>query len=415
MRDDLFGYPPVPPQDLPALDRFERRVSSIALLAGQLRLRLRLLHYSRSTAKAYVAWLRRLVAFSGNRHPIDIEHDVVRRFLASFTNESASAATQRQAASALAFLFRELLGRAADPAPFPSPRAARRIPAVLAPAEVEAIRAHLRGPVRLMAAIMYGAGLRLAECCRLRVRDIDFDGGRIVVAQGKGAKDRLTVLPRRLVEDLRAHLAAGRRQFEGDCARGLHAPRGLSPSGATLAERAARSHPPSGSDSGWSSHWLFPGRHLRVHTTRGTLWRAHIHPSAVQREFAVAVHASGIAKPATCHTLRHSFATHLLESGHDIRTIQELLGHRDVATTLTYARRPASPRPAGPIESPLDGAQSIACTSTGEPIAAEAAPQPPAVGTEADPASAATDARPPGSASTPPAAPTTPFHPKPPA
>ena len=335
MRADLFDYPPVPPEDLPPLDRSARRVSGIALLTGQLRLRLRLLHYSRSTEKAYVAWLRRFVAFSGGRHPIDVEHSVVRLFLETFTNQRASAATQQQAASALLFVFRELLGRAVDPLPFPTARAARRVPAVLSPDEVEAILARLRSPVRLMAALMYGAGLRLAECCRLRVRDIDLDRGEIVVAQGKGARDRRTVLPKRLAEDLRAHLAATRLRHDADCARGL----GASPG------------PPS-SDA--NAQWLFPGQRLRVHKTRGTLWRAHIHPNAVQRAFAVGVRASGIPKPATCHTLRHSFATHLLESGHDLRTIQELLGHRDVATTLIYARRPASLRSPRPVESPLD-------------------------------------------------------------
>jgi integron integrase len=308
-------------------------VSGIRLLVGQLRLRLRLLHYSPVTEKAYVGWLRRFVAFTGRRHPTDVPHELVARFLSQLGRGRVGAATQSQAASAVAFLFREVLGRSA-PILFPRARPARRVPTVLSPTEVDAVLAQLREPTRLVAGLLYGAGLRLVEACRLRVRDVDFERGQITVARGKGAKDRRTLLPMRLVGDLRRQAEDARRLQEGDRLTGVQRP----------------------ADGGGSA-WLFPGARLRVDRTHGTLWRSHVHPNVVQREIARAVHASGIGKHATCHTLRHSFATHLAEAGHDIRTIQELLGHADVATTLLYTSRPASLERGRQVLSPLDDAR----------------------------------------------------------
>ena len=311
-------------------DEATRLVRGVGLLVGQLRLELRRLHYSPLTEKAYVAWLRRFVAFAGMRHPADVGRGVVVRFLSRLGSGRVSPSTQNQAASALAFAFRQVVGRPLrELEPFARGRLPRRAPAVLAPDELTAILENLGEPVRLMAALMYGAGLRLSECCRLRVADLDFERKQVAVRAGKGEKDRCTLMPERLVDDLRAQIAGVRNAFEADASLGIAPP-----------AEATRL-------------WLFPGRRLRINPRKGSLMRSHIHPNVVQREVARAVRKASIPKHATCHTFRHSFATHLLEAGTHIRQIQELLGHTDVATTLIYAHRPARTRD-GPLMSPYD-------------------------------------------------------------
>jgi integron integrase len=332
---------PLPLAELAPLDGFDRTVAGIALFVGQLRLTLRRLHYSPNTEKAYVAWVRRLVAFGGNHHPIDVSRERTRAFLESLSRGHVSAATQSQAASALAFVFREVLGRSpGDLGWLTRGRSGRRVPAVLTQGEVGAVLEQLHGPVRTMAALMYGAGLRLSECCRLQVRDLDFGRGQLIVREGKGAKDRATLLPHVLAEEIRAHLDSTRRRWESDSARGIN------PIGTRV--------PHADVEEGWPFFWVFPAPRLSVDRSHGTLWRSHVHPNVIQREVARAVRQAKLTKHATCHTLRHSFATHLLEAGNDIRTIQELLGHRSVATTLIYARRPAVAAAGAPVASPLD-------------------------------------------------------------
>ena len=234
-----------------------------------------------------------------------------------------------------------MLGRRLDLRRFERARDAHRVPSVLSADEVELILAALRPPYRLMAALMYGAGLRLGECCRLRVQDLDLLGRQIIVRAGKGAKDRVTLLPQRVVPELRAHLEAVCRSYDEDRLNGL----------AASVEPKTRH-----GDEPWRDRWVFPGTHLRVDRRRGTLWRSHLDPSLVQKRFACAVRQAALGKRASCHTLRHSFATHLIESGHNIRVVQELLGHDDVATTLIYARRPARAAPPETLTSPLDRA-----------------------------------------------------------
>jgi integron integrase len=300
-----------------------RTVASIAILLAQARQALRLRRYSRNTERAYLAWIRRLVAFCGRRHPVDIGRAEVQAFLERAVGRPrASASTQSQAVSALAFLFRDVLGRApVRLLPLQRPRATLRVPTVLAPGEVRAILAQLQGASRLMVALLYGSGLRLGECCRLQVRDIDLDRRQVVVRDGKGGRDRVTLLPVRLLQPLRAHLDRVLALHRRDRADG------------TAGRPGAGGRIPD-----WGECWVFPARRLRADPPTGLLWRRHIDPNVLQRRFAAAVRAAGLAKRATCHTLRHSFAVHLLEAGHDVRTIQELLGHQDVATTLLYTR-----------------------------------------------------------------------------
>lgn len=352
------------PGDLEPLEEATRVVVGIALLAGQLRLVLKERHYSRHTEKAYVAWLRRFFAFSRGRHPLDVEREVVTGFLSSFSGRRANAATQHQAASALAFMFREVLGRSLDLRRFERAHGSQRLPSVLSPDEVERILRVLRPPFRLMAALLYGAGLCLGECCRLRVRDLDLDRCQILVRGGKGAKDRATLLPRRIIGDLCEHLDTVCLRYDADRRRGLTASPDTRWTCSTSWEDEPAAPAPDAQDrrahgdvrtrEAWRDRWVFPGAYLRTDRRRGTLWRSHVDPSRLQRAFAAAVRDAAIEKVVTCHTLRHSFATHLIDAGHNVRVVQELLGHDDVATTLIYARRPREGPPPRRLTSPLD-------------------------------------------------------------
>jgi integron integrase len=336
----------------------DRTVAGISILFAQMRAALRARRYSVHTEKAYLAWVGRLVAFCGRRHPIDLAAADVSAFLLRVAGRGqASASTQSQAASAIAFLFREVLGRSpAGLVPLGGARASTHVPVVLVPAEVERLLRALRGSHRLLAALLYGSGLRLAECCRLRVRDLDFARRQIVVRGGKGAKDRTTLLPERLLTPLRDHLGRLQPLFHRDAEEGLlgRTRRGVAASG------PEDEGDPEGIDASalggvaWGQYWLFPGSRLRTDKATGFPWRCHVHPNAVQRDLAVAVRAAGLSKLVTAHTLRHSFATRLFEAGHDVHTIQELLGHRDVATTLLYTQGARRGGAEGRPRSPLD-------------------------------------------------------------
>jgi integron integrase len=305
---------------------------------------LRLRHYSAHTEKAYLAWIRRFYHFHAGRHPELLGLMEVRDFLGHLGEDAhVSAATQNQALSSLKFLFEVVLKRRpVGLAHVIRSRRAPRRPIVLDRREVERVLNALRAPYRLMAAILYGSGLRLSECCRLRVQDLDFEQAQICVRDGKGRKDRLTLLPRRLAPALQAHLEIVRQQHASD----LRAGAGTAP----VSPAQVPDFGPSTRQ--WGAQWLFPGARLRAHARTGERQRTHIHESLLQREFAIAVRVAGLAKPASCHTLRHSFATHLLESGYDVRTVQELLGHADVATTMIYIHSPR--RGERPLRSPLD-------------------------------------------------------------
>jgi integron integrase len=309
-------------------------------LLDRVRHALRARHASRKTEKAYVAWIRRYILFHDKRHPTEMGAPEVSKFLTSLAVDgNVAASTQNQALSALIFLYRHVLEQDL-PWLDDVVRAKRpeRLPVVLTRDEVRVIIHTLRGPPRLMAVLLYGAGLRLLECARLRVKDVDFATNQIVVRGGKGDKDRVTMLPAAARDDLGRHLEAVREQHQAD----LRQDAGW----VELPGALARKYPHAGREWGWQ--WVFPATRLYVERATGQRRRHHLHESVLQRAVKHAVRRTGLAKPATSHTFRHSFATHLLEDGHDIRTVQELLGHRDVSTTMIYThvlnRGPAAVR-----------------------------------------------------------------------
>jgi integron integrase len=293
---------------------------------------------------AYVAWIRRFILFHGRRHPEALGAPEVTGYLSHLaSSRQVSASTQNQAFSALVFFYREVLGRElAGLEQVPRARLPERLPVVLAREEVAAVLRTMRGTPRLMCALMYGSGLRLLECCRLRVKDVDFARQELVVHDGKGRKDRVTVLPARLVPPLRAHLDRVQRQHLAD----LDGEAGHVALPGALARKYPNAH------REWPWQWVFPATRVHTDAATGERRRHHLHETLLQREFAAAVRAAKLTKPATCHTLRHSFATHLLETGYDIRTIQELLGHSDVSTTMVYTH--VLNRGGRGVRSPLD-------------------------------------------------------------
>jgi integron integrase len=308
------------------------------------RLAVRGRHYSFRTEKAYLGWIRRYILFHGKRHPDALGVPEVVAYLAHLAGAGhVSASTQNQAFSAILFLYRDVLGRElAGLEETPRARTPERLPLVLAREEVQAVLRRLRGTPWLMCSLMYGSGLRLLECCRLRVKEVDFHRGELTVRDGKGRKDRVTVLPDRLVPLLKQHLERVERQHRRD----LEGEAGY----VALPDALARKYPSAPRE--WAWQWVFPARRIYQDPETGERRRHHLHESVLQRLFAEAVRAAGLAKPATCHTLRHSFATHLLEAGYDIRTIQELLGHSDVSTTMIYTH--VLNRGGRGVRSPLD-------------------------------------------------------------
>jgi integron integrase len=315
-------------------------------LLDQVREVIRIRHYSVRTEKAYVSWIRRFILFHNKRHPREMAGAEVTEFLSALAiRRKVSASTQNQAFNALLFLYREVLGREIGGLlQVMRAKQPRRQPLVLTRAEVAAVLGEMTGVCRLMAALLYGAGLRILECARLRVSDLDFGRKEITVRNGKGRKDRVTLLPARLIPALKTHLARLRSQHQTDLEFGA---------GAVELPNALETRSPLAATD-WTWQWLFPSARTHRDRRTGRIFRRHLHESVLQRAFAFAVRAARIPKPATCHTLRHSFATHLLEDGCDIRTLQELLGHSDVTTTMIYTH-PSDQRVKS-VKSPLDGA-----------------------------------------------------------
>jgi integron integrase len=297
-------------------------------LLDRVRGKIRLKHYSIRTEQAYVDWIRRFILFHGKRHPSELGAADVEAFLTHLAVErTVAAATQNQAKSALLFLYREVLEielpwldhieKAKAPA---------RLPVVLTRDEVSQVLSRLTGTHRLLGRLIYGAGLRIMEGVRLRVKDVDFVRREIIVRDGKGAKDRMTMLPNGVAGSLKKHLAVVQEAHTHDLEAGFGA--------VYLPDALARKYP--GAERSWSWQYVFPAGRRSCDPRTGEIRRHHLGDQSFQRAMRDAVRAAGIVKLATPHTLRHSFATHLLESGYDIRTVQELLGHRDVSTTMIY-------------------------------------------------------------------------------
>ena len=288
----------------------------------------RLRHMSRRTEQAYRDWIRRFILFHGKRHPDEMGAAEVVAFLSDLAvRGDVSASTQNQALSALLFLYRGVLRRELDGLDS-AVRARRptRLPVVLSRDEVRALLAGLTPPHRLVATLLYGGGLRLLEALRLRVKDVDFQRHQICVREPKGGRDRAVPLPQVAEAPLRRHLVAIRRLHEGDLAEGVV--------GVPLPGRLAAKYPNAPRE--WAWQWLFPATRPGLDSATGRSFRHHLHETAVQRAVKLGAARARIAKPVSCHTLRHSFATHLLEDGADIRTVQELLGHRELRTTMIY-------------------------------------------------------------------------------
>ncbi len=315
----LFMEPPSPP--------FPVSTRPPGLLAV-LRERVRARHYSLRTERAYVMWVRRFVRFHEGRHPRRMGGSEVAAFLSSLvTRGNVAAATQNQALAAVLFLYRHVLElelpwlegvvRAKQP---------RRMPTVLTESEVKALLAGMQGEAGLMARLMYGAGLRISECLALRVKDVDFERGELMVRDAKGGKDRVTMLPAALAGPLRVQLRVAREIFDADRAAGV--------AGVELPYAYARKNPAAATS--WSWHWIFAMDHLSHDPRTGIRRRHHFYDQTLSRAIQKAARQAQIVKPVSSHALRHSFATHLMHRGYDIRTVQELLGHKDVSTTMIY-------------------------------------------------------------------------------
>jgi integron integrase len=327
---DPYKTPPPPPR--------ARR------LLEEVRDKLRTLHYSYRTEQQYLHWIRRFILFHGRRHPRTMGAPELEAFLTDLAvTRKVSAATQNQALAALLFLYQKVLElelpwlkdvvRA---------KPSRRLPVVMTHKEVRAVLARLEDEYWLIGSILYGGGLRLQEALQLRVKDVDFELRQLIVRSGKGNKDRVTMLPEVIVEPLQRHLDVVRAQHAQAMKRGH--------GGVELPYALEKKYPAAPFEWGWQ--YVFPAKSASRDPRTGSVRRHHVYPDTVQRQVKLAVAAAGIDKPASCHTFRHCFATHLLERGYDIRTVQELLGHKDVKTTQIYTH--VMRKGANAVLSPLD-------------------------------------------------------------
>ena len=315
-----------------------------ARLLDRLRQQIRLRHYSLRTEEAYVGWVRRFVLHHGKQHPKDLGAVEVQQFLSHLASErGVSASTQNQAKAALLFLYKEVLG---TDLPWlneiVTAKTPQRLPVVLTPSEVKALLQELSGANWLVASLLYGTGMRLLEGLRLRVKDIEFERREVTVRNGKGAKDRVTVLPENLMIPLRNQLSRAKKRHDDDLNAGFGA--------VWLPDALATKYPSAPTSWGWQ--WVFPSSTRSADPRSGVEGRHHLHEASVQKSVAAAARKARIDKPCSPHILRHSFATHMLQAGYDIRTVQELLGHSDVKTTMIYTH--VLNRGGRAVRSPLD-------------------------------------------------------------
>ena len=313
-------------------------------LLDVVRAKIRARHYSLRTEKAYVFWIRRFVRFNGMRHPRELGAPEVEAFLTYLAvTAKVSASTQNQALAGILFLYRDVLEiKLPWLASVIRAKPSTHLPVVLSRDEVQRVLGFLSGTPWLVASLLYGSGMRVLECLQTRIKDMDLERREILVRDGKGAKDRVTVLPAALVASLGQHIAKVKAMFDADRQTGRP--------GVSLPYALARKYPQAPITWGWQ--YVFPSRTFCRDRYTNEFVRHHLYPQTMQRAVASAVHAAGITKPAGCHTFRHCFATHLLEDGYDIRTVQELLGHADVKTTMIYTH--VLNRGGRGVTSPLD-------------------------------------------------------------
>jgi integron integrase len=297
-------------------------------LLEQARDAIRLRHYSIRTEESYLRWMKQFILFHNKRHPAQMGEPEVTAFLSHLAvDRKVSSSTQNQALAALLFLYKEVLKQPLDWLDnIQRAKKPERLPLVFTRQEVRSILMHLEGSKWIVGSLLYGAGLRLLECLRLRIKDIDFGYNQILVRDGKGAKDRITVLPGIVREPLQHHLVKVKALHELDLREGFGQ--------VYLPDALARKYPNAPREWGWQ--YSFPAAKRSVDPRSGEIRRHHIPESVIQKSVKAAIRKAGIAKPGSCHTFRHSFATHLLDGGYDIRTVQELLGHKDVSTTMIY-------------------------------------------------------------------------------
>jgi integron integrase len=318
-------YRRAPPWSIqqPSLACEETAAPAAPRLLDRVRAELRVRHRSLRTEKAYVGWILRFVRFHGLRHPAELGARDVERFLEHLAIERrVSPSTQNQAFAAVLFLYRHVLHQDLGPVDARRARRKQTLPTVLGVEEVHRLLEQLRGVPWLAASLLYGTGLRVVEALRLRRQDVDFDRKLIYVREPKGSRWRTTMLPTSLIEPLADHLREQRRTFECHCTV-VHLPNAI-----------ARKYPAA--PTSWAWQWVFPASKDSVDPRSGVIARFHLHPTVIQRALRQAARSAGLSKKVGCHTLRHSFATHLLQLGYDIRTVQELLGHRSVKTTMIY-------------------------------------------------------------------------------
>ena len=305
---------------------------------------IRLKHLSIHTEDSYLSTIRRFILFHGKRHPALLGPEAIRDYLTHLAvEEHVAASTQNVARNALLFLYRDVLGIPLPTLEGVAPaRRPERLPVVFTRAEVRALLAQMDGTPRLMASLLYGSGLRLMECLRLRVKDIDLEMQQITIRDGKGQKDRITMLPRAAQDPLQRQLERAVALFSDDLAAGQ--------ANVYLPDALSRKYPHAGCE--WAWQWVFPAARLSTDPRTGQVRRHHLGEETLQRAVKAAIAQAQIAKHGSCHTLRHSFATHLIEDGYDIRTVQELLGHKDVRTTMIYTH--VLNRGGRGVHSPLD-------------------------------------------------------------